>query len=311
MSYTYTTLKTSIKDYTDNIETVFVSHLPDFIKSAEERILKEVEDKQSHLCVGLDINPENFDNAKPSIDGLKNHTYKVIDATRDIAVAYKPNLAFFERWGSEGFKWLEALMDYFPDDLIIIGDAKRGDIGNTAKQYAYSLFTHFDFDAVTLSPYMGKDSITPFIDNPEKGAFILCRTSNPSAVDLQNQQINIKSSDQTLNSIDEIPNEMLFDKTAQLCFEWNKNNNVGIVVGATAPKEISRIRNHAPSLPFLIPGIGAQGGDLTQSMVDGNENGDALINISRGISFSGDLSSKAIRNAAKDYLSQMREIIDI
>ena len=275
------------------------------------RLSKLIKSKRSHLCVGLDMNPEAMGSSNTTLDELKKHSFKVIDATSDLASAFKPNLAFFERWGSEGFKWLEELMDYFPDDLIIIGDAKRGDIGNTAKQYAYSLFTHFDFDAVTLSPYMGKDSITPFIDNPEKGAFILCRTSNPSAVDLQNQQINIKSSDQTLNSIDEIPNEMLFDKTAQLCVEWNKNNNVGIVVGATAPKEISRIRNHAPSLPFLIPGIGAQGGDLTQSMVDGNKNGDALINISRGISFSGDLSSKAIRNAAKDYLSQMREIIDI
>ncbi|MFL3024615.1 MAG: orotidine-5'-phosphate decarboxylase [Candidatus Neomarinimicrobiota bacterium] len=275
------------------------------------RLSKLIKSKRSHLCVGLDMNPEAMGSSNTTLDELKKHAFKVIDATSDLSSAFKPNLAFFERWGSEGFKWLEELMDYFPDDLIIIGDAKRGDIGNTAKQYAYSLFTHFDFDAVTLSPYMGKDSITPFIDNPEKGAFILCRTSNPSAVDLQNQQINIKSSDQTLNSIDEIPNEMLFDKTAQLCVEWNKNNNVGIVVGATAPKEISRIRNHAPSLPFLIPGIGAQGGDLTQSMVDGNKNGDALINISRGISFSGDLSSKAIRNAAKDYLSQMREIIDI
>ena len=275
------------------------------------RLSKLIKSKRSHLCVGLDMNPEAMGSSNTTLDELKKHAFKVIDATSDLSSAFKPNLAFFERWGSEGFKWLEELMDYFPDDLIIIGDAKRGDIGNTAKQYAYSLFTHFDFDAVTLSPYMGKDSITPFIDNPEKGAFILCRTSNPSAVDLQNQQINIKSSDQTLNSIDEIPNEMLFDKTAQLCVEWNKNNNVGIVVGATAPKEISRIRNHAPSLPFLIPGIGAQGGDLTQSMLDGNKNGDALINISRGISFSGDLSSKAIRNAAKDYLSQMREIIDI
>ena len=275
------------------------------------RLSKLIKSKRSHLCVGLDMNPEAMGSSNTTLDELKKHAFMVIDATSDLSSAFKPNLAFFERWGSEGFKWLEELMDYFPDDLIIIGDAKRGDIGNTAKQYAYSLFTHFDFDAVTLSPYMGKDSITPFIDNPEKGAFILCRTSNPSAVDLQNQQINIKSSDQTLNSIDEIPNEMLFDKTAQLCVEWNKNNNVGIVVGATAPKEISRIRNHAPSLPFLIPGIGAQGGDLTQSMVDGNKNGDALINISRGISFSGDLSSNAIRNAAKDYLSQMREIIDI
>ena len=281
------------------------------MKSFNLRLSKLIKSKRSHLCVGLDMNPEAMGSSNTTLDELKKHAFKVIDATSDLSSAFKPNLAFFERWGSKGFKWLEELMDYFPDDLIIIGDAKRGDIGNTAKQYAYSLFTHFDFDAVTLSPYMGKDSITPFIDNPEKGAFILCRTSNPSAVDLQNQQINIKSSDQTLNSIDEIPNEMLFDKTAQLCVEWNKNNNVGIVVGATAPKEISRIRNHAPSLPFLIPGIGAQGGDLTQSMVDGNKNGDALINISRGISFSGDLSSKAIRNAAKDYLSQMREIIDI
>ena len=275
------------------------------------RLSKLIKSKRSHLCVGLDMNPEAMGSSNTTLDELKKHSFKVIDATSDLASAFKPNLAFFERWGSEGFKWLEALMDYFPDDLIIIGDAKRGDIGNTAKQYAYSLFTHFDFDAVTLSPYMGKDSITPFIDNPEKGAFILCRTSNPSAVDLQNQQINIESSDQTFQRIDEIPNEMLFDKTAQLCVEWNKNNNVGIVVGATAPQEISRIRSHAPSLPFLIPGIGAQGGDLTQSMLDGNKNGDALINISRGISFSGDLSSKAIRNAAKDYLSQMREIIDI
>ena len=281
------------------------------MKSFNLRLSKLIKSKRSHLCVGLDMNPEAMGSSNTTLDELKKHAFKVIDATSDLSSAFKPNLAFFERWGSEGFKWLEELMDYFPDDLIIIGDAKRGDIGNTAKQYAYSLFTHFDFDAVTLSPYMGKDSITPFIDKPEKGAFILCRTSNPSAVDLQNQQINIKSSDQALNSIDKIPNEMLFDKTAQLCVEWNKNNNVGIVVGATAPKEISRIRNHAPSLPFLIPGIGAQGGDLTQSMVDGNKNGDALINISRGISFSGDLSSKAIRNAAKDYLSQMREIIDI
>ena len=271
-----------------------------------ESLIKE---RNSCLCVGLDISPESLGSS--NISNLKKHSFDVVDMTRDLAIAYKPNFAFFERWGAAGFAWLEEIISYIGNEHILIADAKRGDIGNTAKQYAYSLFTHFDFDAVTLSPYMGKDSITPFIDNPEKGAFILCRTSNPSAVDLQNQQINIKSSDQTLNSIDKIPNEMLFDKTAQLCVEWNKNNNVGIVVGATAPKEISRIRNHAPSLPFLIPGIGAQGGDLTQSMVDGNKNGDALINISRGISFSGDLSSKAIRNAAKDYLSQMREIIDI
>ena len=151
------------------------------MNSFNSRILKEIEDKQSHLCVGLDINPENFDNANPSIDDLKNHTYKVIDATRDIAVAYKPNLAFFERWGSKGFQWLEETMEYIGSDVITVGDAKRGDIGNTAKQYAMSLFDHFGFDSVTLSPFLGLDSIKPIVDNPNKGAFILCRTSNSSA----------------------------------------------------------------------------------------------------------------------------------
>ena len=135
------------------------------MNSFNSRILKEIEDKQSHLCVGLDINPENFDNANPSIDDLKNHTYKVIDATRDIAVAYKPNLAFFERWGSKGFQWLEETMEYIGSDVITVGDAKRGDIGNTAKQYAMSLFDHFGFDSVTLSPFLGLDSIKPFVDN--------------------------------------------------------------------------------------------------------------------------------------------------
>jgi len=257
------------------------------------RLSNVIQAKQSHLCVGLDINPEALSGSKTSLDSLKSHTYKVMDATHDLAAAFKPNLAFFERWGSIGFQWLEETMKHFGDDVIIIGDAKRGDIGNTAKQYAHSLFTHFGFDAVTLSPYMGADSIAPFIDNPEKGVFILCRTSNPSAVDLQNQPIG---------------DEYLFDKTAQLCVQWNKNDNVGLVLGATVPEEISRVRNQTPGLPFLIPGIGAQGGDLVRSMQDGNTNGVALINVSRGISFADDLSEKAIRDAAQNYVSRMRDI---
>ena len=257
------------------------------------RLSTVIQTKQSHLCVGLDMNPEAMGSSQVSLDTLKSHTFKVMDATHDLAAAFKPNLAFFERWGSAGFQWLEETMERFENDAIIIGDAKRGDIGNTAKQYAHSLFTHFGFDAVTLSPYMGADSIAPFTADPEKGVFILCRTSNSSAVDLQNQTIG---------------DEYLFDKTAQLCAQWNKNDNVGLVLGATAPEEISRVRNQAPGLPFLIPGIGAQGGDLVRSMQDGNTNGDALINVSRGISFAGDLSAKAIRDAAQNYVSQMREI---
>ncbi|MBN4081343.1 orotidine-5'-phosphate decarboxylase [Caldithrix abyssi] len=265
------------------------------MKSFNSRLSDIIHRKESHLCVGLDMNPEGLNSPDSTLEDLKAHAYKVIDATQDLAAAFKPNLAFFERWGSAGFKWLEETMDYFGDDVIIIGDAKRGDIGNTAKQYAHSMFNHFGFDAVTLSPYMGKDSISPFTSDSEKGVFILCRTSNPSAVDLQNQPIG---------------DELLFDKTAQLAVEWNGNDNIGLVVGATAPEEISRVRKHAPGLPFLIPGIGAQGGDLRKSMIDGNRNGVALINVSRGISFAGDLSESAIRNVAQDYVSQMREIID-
>jgi orotidine-5'-phosphate decarboxylase len=265
------------------------------MKTFNSRLSAKIRQKKSHLCVGLDMNPEGLGSPGTTLDALKAHAFKVIDATQDLVAAFKPNLAFFERWGSAGFKWLEETMDHFGDDAIIIGDAKRGDIGNTAKQYAHSLFNHFGFDAVTLSPYMGVDSIAPFTENSEKGVFILCRTSNPSAVDLQNLPIG---------------DELLFDKTAQLAVEWNMNDNVGLVVGATAPEEISRIRNHAPELPFLIPGIGAQGGDLANSMIDGNTNGDAIINVSRGISFAGDLSEKAIRNAAKDYVNKMRELMN-
>ena len=264
------------------------------MKSFNVRLSEIINVKKSHLCVGLDITPERLSTTSSSLDDLKTHTFRVIDATRDLVAAYKPNLAFFERWGSPGYQWLEETMDYFDNDVVIIGDAKRGDIGNTAKQYAKSLFDHFGFDAVTLSPYMGLDSITPFTEIPEKGAFILCRTSNPSAIDLQSLSTG---------------KELLFDKIAKLAVQWNQNNNVGLVVGATSPEEISRVRGNASGLPFLIPGIGAQGGDLTKSMIDGNTDGVALINVSRSISFAGDLSKSAIRDAAQGYVNTMRDLM--
>ena len=154
--------------------------------SFNSRLVNAVNNKKSHLCIGLDINPEGINNQNARIDDLKFHTQKIISATQDLAVAFKPNLGFYERWGSEGFKWLEETMNSFEEDTLVIGDAKRGDIGNTATQYAKSLFEHFGFDAVTLSPYMGLDSIAPFISDPKKGVFILCKTSNSSASDFQN-----------------------------------------------------------------------------------------------------------------------------
>lgn len=265
------------------------------MKSFITRLSEQITRKNSHLCVGLDISPEGLGNKNAKLSDLIDHSLKIIDATVDLAVCYKPNLAFFERWGSDGFKWLEKVIGYIGNNAIIIADGKRGDIGNTAKQYAISIFDHFGFDAVTINPYMGSDSIKPFVENPEKGVFILCRTSNPSASELQELKVEENS---------------LYEKVAKLAVELNINDNIGLVVGATASSEIRKIRKIAPKLPFLIPGIGAQGGDLGKSMQYGNENGIAIINISRGISFAGNMSSKAIKNAAQDYVEKMREIIN-
>jgi len=264
------------------------------MKSFNSRISHHISAKHSWLCVGLDINPENLSKVNPSLEDLNNYTKKVIDATREFAVAFKPNLAFFERWGSKGYSWLEETLECIGQDTLSIGDGKRGDIGHTATQYAIGLFDHYGFDAVTLNPYMGRDAIEPFLQNPEKGVFILCRTSNNSSSDLQNLEGNGKR---------------LFETVAGYCAGLNKNNNVGLVVGATASEEIESVRKYAPGLPLLIPGIGAQEGDLEGSLTAGNTNGTALINVSRGISFAGDQSEKAIHDTAKEYVEKMKSIL--
>ena len=156
---------------------------------------------------------------------------------------------------------------------------------------------HFDFDSVTLSPYMGEDSIMPFLNNEEKGVFILCRTSNPSAKTFQ-----------SLNFHDEIK---LYEQVAKWADSLNKNDNVGLVVGATAPEELIKVRRLAPSLPILIPGIGAQGGDLVSCIKEGNKSGIGILNISRGISFSGSHSSSDIRKSAKMYVKKMNEALNV
>ena len=261
--------------------------------SFNSRLKSVVKEKGSCLCVGLDINPEAFGSS--NLSNLKEHTFKVIDATREFAVAYKPNFAFFERWGAAGFAWLEETVVYIGKDHITIADAKRGDIGNTASQYAESIFNHFGFDCVTLSPYMGKDSIEPFIKEKNKGAFVLCRTSNPSAEDLQNKLVNGKP---------------LYHDVAHLINGLNKHDNLGLVVGGTAPDELLDVRAIAPEIPLLIPGIGAQGGDLKHSVKVSNRSGVGLINISRGISFVGNMTQKEIYNATKEYEKKIKEAMN-
>ena len=247
--------------------------------------------KKSWLCVGLDINPEAIGSDK--LSDLKEYTFKVIDATRRSAIAYKPNFAFFERWGSNGFSWLEETVSYIGNSHIKIADAKRGDIGSTANQYAESIFNHFGFDAVTLNPYMGKDSIQPFIQNPEKGAFILCRTSNPSASDFQNDR-----TEQT----------PLFEKVAHWANDLNTYDNIGLVVGATAPQELSKVRKISPDLSLLVPGVGVQGGNMETSLKISNQTGVGLINVSRSINFAGNMSSGDITNTAELYVQNMRHL---
>ena len=261
--------------------------------SFNNRLKKHITELSSYLCVGLDISPESLGSAS-SLSQCIDHANRVIDATIDLAAAFKPNLAFFEQWGSAGYKWLEDTMEYINNGTLTIADGKRGDIGNTAEKYAQSIFDHFGFDAATVNPYMGEDAIVPFIKRPDKGAFILCKTSNPSSGDFQNSQNGQKH---------------IFELVARKSVELNSTENVGLVVGATIPEEIKTIRRIAPELPFLIPGVGAQGGDLEKSMQYGNENGLALISISRGIIFSGDKTEKAIRSTAKDYKDKMMDLV--
>lgn len=258
--------------------------------SFNSRLSKRIKTTRSNLCVGLDIAPEGFPNGNAPLADLKVHAIKVIKATQGLAAAYKPNLAFFERWGSDGIRWLEKMLKEMPSDTITIGDGKRGDIGNTALQYAKSLIDHFGFDAVTVNPFMGRDAIIPFLSDPDKGAFILCRTSNASASDLQSADV--------------------IQKTIDMAKELNENDNVGLVVGATSTDELKSICRRVSGLSFLIPGIGAQGGDLETSLREGTRNGPALINVSRAICFAGDLSEQAIHDAAENYVEEMRLIKD-
>ncbi|MBT3251212.1 MAG: orotidine-5'-phosphate decarboxylase [Candidatus Marinimicrobia bacterium] len=260
------------------------------------RLEKACNDKKTVLCLGLDVDYKKLPPSnEKELDYLERFSKNVIDCTIDLCPVYKVNLAFYERHGSRGVKWLENLMAYINKRAIVIADAKRGDIGNTSIQYARSLFSTMGFDAATISPYMGRDSILPFIEDKTKGAFVLALTSNPGAADFQ------FFTDGT---------QMLFQKVANLVTELNKiNNNLGIVVGATKADMMTSLRKSSPGLSWLIPGIGAQGGDLKQSVEIGNKNGIGLINVSRGILYAGSSSQDDIRKAALSYTSKIRNYL--
>lgn len=242
---------------------------------------KRVDDCSSLLCIGLD--PHVNDLSAPTADSARDFCLKLIKQTARYAAAFKPNAAFFEVFGSEGWTALKEVIAAINDEsnrlgsrIPIILDAKRGDIASTAEAYAKSAFENLGVDCITLNPYLGKDSIEPFIQNPEKGVFLLCKTSNAGSMDLQNLLVLPLGSDNPMP---------LYNYVAHIAQEWNVNHNIGLVVGATHPQIMSSIRASVPNMWFLSPGIGAQGGELKLALKAGSrkDGKGMLINVSRSI----------------------------
>jgi orotidine-5'-phosphate decarboxylase len=258
-----------------------------------------VKKNQSLVCVGLDTSPELI----PSGMSVFEFNKAIIDATADLVCAYKPNIAFYEAQGEEGLDALYKTVRHIPKNIPIICDAKRGDIGNTSTAYAKALFHYFNFDAVTVSPYLGLDSLEPFLNYQEKGIIILCRTSNKGAADFQSLLCQYEGK--------ALP---LYEIVALKASQWNTNHNIGLVVGATYPEELKNIRQAHPDMPILIPGVGAQGGDLelaVQYGIDADKRG-IIINSSRGIIYAvkGKNFADAARRATEIMRNGINKIID-
>ncbi len=261
-----------------------------------EKLLAASKKNNSLLCVGLDPDPMMM----PSVDVVE-WGKQIIEATKDLVCAYKPNFAFYEAFGVDGLDKLYQTIQQVPDHIPVIGDAKRGDIGNTARKYAYSIFEVFGCDAATVSPYLGLDAIEPFTDYAEKGVFILCHTSNPSASDLQYLACNVDEVSQPVQ---------LYEFVAMKAVEWNVNSNIGLVVGATRPAPLKQVREICPDMPLLIPGIGPQKGGLASAVrfgVDSN-NEKAVITSSRQVIYAS--KGKDFPTAARLEASKLRTRIN-
>lgn len=239
----------------------------------KEQLVEQIMKKQSFLCVGLDIDLDKIPpHLKKEDDPIFSFAKAIIDSTHEYAVAYKPNLAFFESYGVKGWQAFQKIMEYlnsnFPDHFTI-ADAKRGDIGNTAKRYAKAFFETYDTDAVTVAPYMGKDAVEPFLTFEGKHAILLALTSNPGAADFQFTNEN---------------NEKLFQKVLRISLTWDNADRLMYVVGATKAEALTSIRKLVPDSFLLVPGVGAQGGSLEEVARAGmNSQCGLLVNSSRGI----------------------------
>jgi orotidine-5'-phosphate decarboxylase len=268
-------------------------------QSFNERLNMLISNKSSLLCIGLDPVVEKIpSHLKYEKNPLMLFNREIVEATCDMAVAYKANLAFYESEGQNGLEALYDLKSMISNDVLLILDGKRGDVPHTADKYAHAYFQQQGADAVTLFPYMGEDSIRPFVKKPEKGAFILALTSNEGVQDFQYLQVGVD------------PFYLLVGKKVN---SWNTNNNCGLVVGAKDIEGLKILRNALPDLPFLVPGVGAQGGDLKEVVKFGrNKAGTGLlVNVGRDIIYAdnGKNFSQKIKEKAKSYVEEMSSLM--
>ena len=253
---------------------------------------------QSLLCVGLDPDPQRM-----AVQDVFQFNQAIIDATADLVCAYKPNLAFYEALGIPGLQALQQTIEYIrrrAPGVLIIGDAKRGDVGNTAEAHARALFGTWGFDAATVNPFGGGDTLQPFLDYRDRGVFVWCRSSNPGAGEFQDLVLAGDGGGR------------LYEVIARRATEWNRGGNVGLVVGATYPRELNQLRDICPGMPILIPGIGAQAGALEESVRGGTDSRGrlAIISSSRQVLYASggaDFAEAARREATvlKDRINQV------
>jgi orotidine-5'-phosphate decarboxylase len=272
-----------------------------------DKLLAASRTQNSLLCVGLDPEPGRLPAQLRDMPTARAITYfcrAIVEATAPYVCAFKPNLAFFEVLGPEGMSVFEEVLQAIPRHIPVIVDAKRGDLGNTARNYAAAVYDVYGCDAVTVNPYLGYDSAAPFLAYREKGVIFVCRTSNPSARDFQD--VLVYSEDGQVRP--------LYEVVARRVQSWNTAGNCGLVVGATYPQELRTIRSMCPDMPILIPGVGAQGGNLEASVVAGMDafGEKAIIAVSRAVLFAGkgtDFATSAANEALalRDRINEVRK----
>jgi orotidine-5'-phosphate decarboxylase len=264
--------------------------------SADKKLRKAQQDHKSVLCLGLDLDPKKMpQDYSGNLKGMFEFAHRVIDATSDLVCAYKPNLAFYEHHGPDGMALLKLIVDRIPDNIPVILDGKRGDIGNSSAHYATALFEDFGADWITINPYMGYDSMRPFLERKDKGSFVLCLTSNAGSRDFQ---------------LLEVEGRPLYKIVAEKVNYWNKDNNCGLVVGATHPEQLTELREIAGDMPLLIPGVGAQGGSLEKAVLGGTANFSkpAVINVSRSVLYAS--NDKDFAQRARQELQKLNSVVN-